>query len=162
MSQALEINHKRRIEDQEPTMWLTVFVQGQTFGLPVLRVRDVIASPVINAVPLAPSEVAGSLNLRGRIVTAIDMRRRLGLEPRQPDDKVMCAIVELGEGVHAEHYALLVDEVGDVLSLNGDIWEKSPVTLSSEWQALCSGLFRLEQGLMLALDVDTIIGEIIN
>ncbi|MFT3810482.1 MAG: chemotaxis protein CheW [Micropepsaceae bacterium] len=158
----LEMVHKRRVEDREPTMWLTVFVHGQTFGLPVLRVRDVIASPVINAVPLAPAEVAGSLNLRGRIVTAIDMRIRLGLAPRDPAEKVMCAIVELGEGVQAEHYALLVDEVGDVLSLGGDIWEKSPVTLSPGWQTLCSGLFRLDQGLMLALDVDAIIGGIVD
>ncbi len=158
----MDMIHKRRAEDQAPTMWLTVFVHGQTFGLPVLRVRDVIASPVINAVPLAPVEVAGSLNLRGRIVTAIDMRVRLGLAPRSPGEKVMCAIVELGEGVQAEHYALLVDEVGDVLSLGGDIWERSPVTLSAEWQTLCSGLFRLDQGLMLALDVDAIIGGIVG
>ena len=158
----LDVAHRRRVEDQAPTMWLAVFIHGQTFGLPVLRVRDVIASPVINAVPLAPAEVAGSLNLRGRIVTAIDMRARLGLAPRAPDAKVMCAIVELGEGVQSEHYALLVDEVGDVLSLGADIWEKSPVTLTAEWQSLCSGLFRLEQGLMLALDVDSIIGGLVS
>lgn len=158
----MELAHKRQAEDQAPTMWLTVFVHGQTFGLPVLRVRDVIASPVINPVPLAPAEVAGSLNLRGRIVTAIDMRTRLGLAPREDGDDVMCAIVELGEGGHGEHYALLVDEVGDVLSLSSDIWEKSPVTLSPAWQALCSGLFRLDGGLMLALDVDTIIGDLVT
>lgn len=158
----MDLVHKRRAGDQAPTMWLTIFVHGQTFGLPVLRVRDVIASPVINPVPLAPVEVAGSLNLRGRIVTAIDMRIRLGLPPREPHEKVMCAIVELGEGVQAEHYALLVDEVGDVLSLGSEIWERSPVTLSAAWQTLCSGLFRLDQGLMLALDVDTIIGGVVD
>jgi purine-binding chemotaxis protein CheW len=156
----LELERNRRAVDQAPTMWLTVFVHGQTFGLPVLRVRDVIASPVINPVPLSPVEVAGSLNLRGRIVTAIDMRVRLGLPRRETSGPVMCAIVELGEGVHAEHYALLVDEVGDVLSLGPEIWEKSPVTLSPEWQELCTGLFRLAGGLMLALDVDAVVGGI--
>ena len=153
---------RRRASDADASssVWLSVFVGDQTFGLPVLRVRDVIASPVINPVPLAPSDVAGSLNLRGRIVTAIDMRVRMGLPRRRPDEKVMCAIVELGEGVHAEYYALLVDEVGDVLSLGGDIFEKSPVTLAAEWQPLCPGLFRLERGLMLALDVDAVVGGV--
>ncbi len=146
--------------DAPSSVWLSVFVGDQTFGLPVLRVRDVIASPVINPVPLAPQEVAGSLNLRGRIVTAIDMRLRMGLPRRRADEKVMCAIVELGEGAQAEYYALLVDEVGDVLSLGSDIFEKSPVTLAAEWQSLCPGLFRLERGLMLALDVDAVVGGV--
>lgn len=144
----------------EASIWLTAFVHGQTFGLPVLRVRDVIASPAINPVPLAPADVAGSLNLRGRIVTAIDMRTRLGLPPRAAGEKVMCAIVELGEGVQAECYALLFDEVGDVLSLSSDIFERSPVTLSADWQAVCSGLFRLESGLMLALDIDAVVSGV--
>ena len=138
-------------------MWLTVFVGDQTFGLPVLRVRDVIASPRINHVPLAPREVAGSLNLRGRIVTAIDMRIRLGLAPRDPALPVMCAIVDVGDGIAAEFYALLVDEVGDVLSPGADRFEKNPVTLAADWQALCTGLFRLDTGLMLALDIDTVV-----
>ncbi|BCW87594.1 Chemotaxis protein CheW [Alphaproteobacteria bacterium SO-S41] len=138
-------------------MWLTVFVGTQTFGLPVLRVRDVIASPRINHVPLAPREVAGSLNLRGRIVTAIDMRTRLGLPPREGNAPVMCAIVDVGEGIAAEFYALLVDEVGDVLSLGAERFEKNPVTLAPDWQTLCTGLFRLDAGLMLALDIDTVV-----
>lgn len=144
----------------DTSMWLTVFVQGQTFGLPVLRVRDVIASPTINPVPLAPSDVAGSLNLRGRIVTALDMRVRLGLTARDAGEPLMCAIVELGEGVQAECYALLVDEVGDVLTLSSEIFERSPVTLSAAWQTVCTGLFRLDRGLMLALDVDAVVGGV--
>ena len=122
----------------------------QTFGVPVMMVQDVIAETAINVIPLAPPEVAGSLNLRGRIVTAIDMRCRLGLPRRDPHERFMCVIVERS----GELYALLVDDVGEVLWLSETAFEPTPVTLSATWRALCSGLYRLEGELLLALDVE--------
>ncbi|MDP3209028.1 MAG: chemotaxis protein CheW, partial [Rhodoglobus sp.] len=87
---------------------VSIRVGAQTFGVPVLSVQDVISETPINRVPLAPPEVAGSLNLRGRIVTAVDMRRRLGMAPRAPDERSMSVIVEHS----GELYALVVDDVG--------------------------------------------------
>jgi purine-binding chemotaxis protein CheW len=98
-------------------------------------------------------EVAGSLNLRGRIVTAIDMRRRLGMTSREPDQPHMCVIVEST----GELYALQVDDVGDVLWLDLAALEPQPITLASEWRALCAGLYRLDDDLMLVLDIEAVL-----
>ena len=112
-----------------------------------------MAKTAINTVPLAPAEVAGSLNLRGRIVTAIDMRRRLNMTPRGPDDAFMCVIVERS----GELYALLVDDVGDVLWLSPAAFEPTPVTLNPHWRSLCDGLYRLEGELLLALNIEQVL-----
>jgi len=132
---------------------VSIRVGKQMFGVPVLQVQDVIAQTAINRVPLGPVEVAGSLNLRGRIVTAVDMRRRLKMDPRAPDDSFMSVIVE-----HVgELYALLVDDVGDVLWLSSSDHEASPVTLSPHWRAVCSGLYRLDGELLLVINVDQVL-----
>ena len=132
---------------------VSIRVGEQMFGVPVLQVQDVIAQTTINRVPLGPPEVAGSLNLRGRIVTAVDMRRRLKIEPRQSGDSFMSVIVE-----HVgELYALLVDDVGDVLWLSSTDHEPTPVTVSAHWRAVCSGLYRLEGELLLVFNVDQVL-----
>jgi purine-binding chemotaxis protein CheW len=132
---------------------VSVRVGTQAFGIPVLQVQDVIAQTPINRVPLAPPEVAGSLNLRGRIVTAIDMRRRLGAPARRADEPFMCVIVER----HSELYALVVDDVGDVLWLPQSQHEPPPATVSSTWRGLCSGLYRLEAELLLVLQISEVL-----
>ncbi len=132
---------------------VTIRVGKQMFGVPVLEVQDVIAQTPINRVPLGPPEVAGSLNLRGRIVTAIDMRRRLRMEPREAKAGFMSIIVEHW----GELYALLVDDVGDVLWLSPADHEATPVTLSPHWRAVCSGLYRLEGDLLLVLNVEQVL-----
>lgn len=132
---------------------VSIRIAGQAFGVPVLLVQDVIAQTAINRVPLGPPEVAGSLNLRGRIVTAIDMRRRLGMEPRGRDDGFTSVIVER----NGELYALLVDDVGEVLWLPYSAHEPLPVTLSADWRGPCSGLYRLEGELLLVLNIDDVL-----
>jgi len=133
-------------------------IGGQAFGVPVLKVQDVIVQTTINVAPRAPSEVAGSLNLRGRIVTAIDMRRRLGLPPREPDQSFMCVIVERT----GELFALLADDVGDVLWLPDSAFEATPVTLSATWRNLCDGLHRLDGQLLLSLNIDRVLSLDVN
>jgi purine-binding chemotaxis protein CheW len=132
---------------------VSIRIGDQTFGVPVMKAQDVIAQVAINVIPLSPVEVAGSLNLRGRIVTAIDMRRRMNMPPRGPDDPYMCVIAERA----GELYALLVDDVGDVLWLSSDACEPTPVTISPTWRTLCSALYRLEKELLLVLDVDKVL-----
>ncbi len=133
--------------------FVSVRVGAQWFGVPVLRVQDVIAETAINRVPLAPPEVAGSLNLRGRIVTAIDLRRRLRMEPRDEAGGFMSVIVDR----MGELYSLLVDDVGDVLWLTTDSHEASPVTMSPHWRGLCDGLYRLEGELLLVLNIEQVL-----
>ena len=133
--------------------FVSVVIGGQLFGIPVLEVRDVLASQRITRVPLAPAEVAGSLNLRGRIVTAIDLRTRLGLPGRsveQTKDKArMSVVVDHG----GELYSLVVDSVGEVLSLSEANFERNPATLDARWREVSAGIYRLDGALLVVLDV---------
>ena len=137
--------------------YVTVVIGGQQFGVPVLLVQDVLREQPLTHIPLAPAEIAGSLNLRGRVVTAIDLRTRLGLERRAADAACMNVVVEQG----GELYSLIVDAVGDVLTLTAETFEPSPATLDPLWQDLTDGLHRLDKDLMLILDIQQVIGEVV-
>src|SRR5271156_3846838 len=106
--------------------FVTMFIEGQMFGIPVLVVQDVLGPQKITRIPLAPPEVAGSLNLRGRIVTAIDVRLRLKLPQKKPDAGPGMSVVVDMKG---ELYSLRVDQVGEVLSLPAAKFERNPPTL---------------------------------
>ena len=130
-------------------VFVTLTVADQVCGVPVQAVRDVLGEQTITRIPLAPAEIAGSLNLRGRIVTAIDLRRRLGLPDAPPGSARMSVVAEQG----SELYALLVDQVSEVLSLPADSFERNPPTLPPHWAAHSVGIHRLQDGLMVVLDV---------
>jgi len=129
--------------------FVTMVVGGQLFGIAVLTVQDVLGPQMITRIPLAPREVAGSLNLRGRIVTAVDVRLRLGLDAREEGDEGMSVVVD-HEG---ELYSLIIDEVGEVLSLPRSTWEPTPATLDPVWRDFADGIHRLDNKLMVVLDV---------
>jgi purine-binding chemotaxis protein CheW len=133
--------------------YVTVMVAGQMFGLPIARVHDVFLPERLTPVPRAPREVSGILNLRGRIVTAIDMRARLGL-PAKPDGMPGMAV---GIDQGGESYALLVDGVGEVLKLEAGALERPPVNLDDGLTAICIGVHRLEGQLLVVLDVDRVL-----
>jgi purine-binding chemotaxis protein CheW len=133
--------------------FVTFRLQGQLMGLPVLDVHDVLAAQKITRVPLAPPAVAGVLNLRGRIVTAIDLRTRLGLPPRDVSESYMCIVVEH----KGEPYSLLIDAVGDVLTLSQKQFEANPITLNAHWRSISRGIFRLDDELLVAVDVDRLL-----
>jgi purine-binding chemotaxis protein CheW len=133
--------------------YVTVVMADQLFGLPLERVRDVFVPRGLSKVPLAPPEIAGLLNLRGRIVTAIDLRQRLGLPPRA-DGGMPIAI---GIEERGELYGVIVDRVGDVLKLDRSSYEANPVNLERRWAEVSAGVHRLAQGLMVVLDVDRVL-----
>lgn len=133
--------------------YVTFKIGKQLFGIPVLRVQDILKPEQIAPVPLAPKEVKGSINLRGRIVTVIDVRIRLGLEPRDDDGDSMGVTVEQDNDL----YTLLVDEIGDVIGLSRDCYEKNPGTLDPLWREFTGGVFRLEDELMVVLDIDRLL-----
>ncbi|MEZ5669298.1 MAG: chemotaxis protein CheW [Alphaproteobacteria bacterium] len=133
--------------------YVTVTVAKQLFGIPVLTVQDILGPQRITRIPLAPPEVAGALNLRGRIVTAIDVRSRLGLPPRKPGDEGMAVVVEHDQ----ELYSLLIDSVGDVLSLPASTFERNPTTMDALWREVSVGIHRLKDELMMVLDVDRLL-----
>lgn len=128
--------------------FVTVRLGGQLVGVDVQRVHDVLKLGILTRVPRAPAMVAGVMNLRGRIVTAIEARRCLGLPDRTPGTPAMCLVVEQD----GQPYALIVDAVGDVVSVSGEQHEASPATLSPTWGAVSDGVYRLDE-LMIVLDV---------
>ncbi len=133
--------------------FVTFTVGGQLCGIPVLQVRDVLAPRDITPIPLAPSEVAGSLNLRGRIVTSIDLRVRFGLPKSDGDRDRMNIVVEH----HGDLYSLIIDSVGEVLELTSETLERTPATLDASWSRFSNGIHRLETGLLLILDIECVL-----
>ncbi|MBF0269010.1 MAG: chemotaxis protein CheW [Alphaproteobacteria bacterium] len=134
--------------------YVTMFIDGQMFGIPVLTVQDVLGPQKVTRIPLAPREVAGSLNLRGRIVTAIDVRRRLGLKDREGVTKPgMSVVVDM----NGELYSLLIDSVGEVLSLRSASFERNPPTLDALWREFSTGIYRLDGKLLVVLDVQRLL-----
>ena len=139
--------------DETDIEYVTATIGGQLFGLPISRVQDVFMPDRLARVPLAPSEIAGMLNLRGRIVTAIDMRRRLGLPPRSDDKPSMAVGIEL----KGESYGLLIDTVGEVMKLGEETREPNPVNLDGRLARVSGGVHRLDGQLMVILDVDHVL-----
>jgi purine-binding chemotaxis protein CheW len=135
------------------TEYVTVLIGGQLFGLPISRVQDVFMPDRLTRVPLAHPDIAGVLNLRGRIVTAIDMRVRLGLT-RERDAKPAMAV---GIESRGESYGLLIDSVGEVLKLSPDSREQNPINLDARWARVSGGVHRLDGQLMVILDVDSVL-----
>ena len=135
------------------TEYVTTMIGGQLFGLPISRVQDVFVPDRITRVPLAEPEIAGVLNLRGRIVTAIDMRRRLGLPPRSDDKPSMAVGIEM----KGESYGLLIDTVGEVMKLGEATLEPNPVNLDARLARVSAGVHRLDGQLMVILDVDSVL-----
>jgi purine-binding chemotaxis protein CheW len=133
--------------------YVTATVGGQLFGLPISRVQDVFVPDRLTQVPLAPSEIAGLLNLRGRIVTAIDLRRRFGLEARADEGPRMAIGVEC----KGESYGLLIDVIGEVLKLPTSGREDNPVNLDPGLARVSAGVHRLEGRLLIILDVDRVL-----
>ena len=135
------------------TEYVTTMIGGQLFGMPISRVQDVFMPERLTRVPLSSADVAGVLNLRGRIVTAIDMRARLGL-PKNADGKPPMAV---GVDLRGESYGLLIDSIGEVLKLADDSREVNPVNLDPRLTKMADGVHRLDGQLMVVLDVDRIL-----
>jgi purine-binding chemotaxis protein CheW len=135
------------------TEFVTLTVAGQLFGLPIARVQDVFKPARITRVPLAAPEIAGVLNLRGRIVTAIDMRSRLDLRTREAGSAPMAIGIE----AKGESFGLLVDAVGEVLKLPDADVEPNPINLDRKLAAVSAGVYRLEGQLLVVLDIDRVL-----
>ncbi len=112
-----------------------------------------LAPQEITPIPLAPPAVAGSLNLRGRIVTSVDLRVRLGLPTGDVGQDRMSIVVEH----HGDLYSLIIDSVGEVLEPSSEKLERVPATLDASWSSFSTGIYRLDDGLLLVLDIDSIL-----
>ncbi|MEQ8762610.1 MAG: chemotaxis protein CheW [Planctomycetota bacterium] len=134
----------------EAQQFCTFCLDGLFFGVEVLKVQEVIRYQQMTHVPLAPGVVEGLINLRGQIVTAIDLRRRLGLSPRPQGQLPMNVVIRTGDSA----VSFLVDEIGDVLEVEEEAFERPPETLQGEARDLIRGAYKLDGRLLLILDVE--------
>jgi len=140
-------------KNEELTEFVTAFIGGQLFGLPISRVQDVFMPDKITRVPLASADVAGILNLRGRIVTAINMHCRLGMAKPERSGPLMAIGIEFKD----ESYGLLIDSVGEVLKLAANDRQPNPVNLDPALARASAGVYRLSGQLLVILDVDRVL-----
>jgi len=135
--------------ERATTQLVTLTIADQLFGIPVLSVQDVLAPQPVARVPMAHPVVAGLINLRGRIVTAINMRQRMALPPRDEDAEGMSVVVEYQN----ELYSLNIDTIGDVVNVPNDKIEANLATLDPLWRGFADGIYRLDEQLLVILDI---------
>ncbi len=135
------------------TEYVTAMIGGQLFGLPIARVQDVFMPDRMTQVPLSSPDIAGILNLRGRIVTVIDMRCRLGV-PQQKSEQPPMAI---GIECRGESYGLLIDDIREVMTLPDSMRESNPINLDARLAQVSSGVIRLDSQLLVVLDIDRVL-----
>lgn len=131
---------------------VTVSIGTQRFGLPIAQVQDVFEPSAMTRIPLAPACIAGLINLRGRVVTALSLRARLGMAPAVQPDAMAVGLIAGGEA-----FALLVEQVGDVLRLDPAQAEPVPRHLDPLWRQCASAVHRLDDGLVVILDIDAVL-----
>ena len=135
------------------TEYVTAVVGEQLFGLPIARVQDVFKPDRMTRVPLSSQDIAGILNLRGRIVTVIDMRCRLGIAEHKSGEPPMAIGIEC----RGESYGLLIDKIGEVMRLPDSMRESNPVNLDARLAQVSSGIIRLDSQLLVVLDIDRVL-----
>ena len=141
----------------QPRQLCTFYLQDLLFGVEVEQVQEVIRYQEMTRIPLSPSVVAGLINLRGQIVTAINLRRQLDLPPREGGELPMNVVIRRDDGP----ISLLVDEIGDVVEVDEKLFEPAPHTLHSESRDFLRGVYKLKEQLLLLLDTDktvTVVG----
>ncbi|MBX7147945.1 chemotaxis protein CheW [bacterium] len=133
--------------------YVSFYLDNQLLGLSVLEVQEVLPMQTITPIPKSTKALAGLLNLRGQIVTAVDLRERLGLDAAPSIQESMCIIVADGE----ELFSLLVDSVGDVIPVAKNKFESPPATLAPHWRHTCKGVYQLQKGLLVVMDVKALL-----
>ena len=150
------MNEEINTSSNDDNLYLTVKVGGQPFGIPVHCVHDVSKAQKITQVPLAPPEVAGALNLRGRIVTVINVGKKLGLKDSGQDAATVYMYVVIEH--EGELYSLMVDSVGDVMSPSPQSFEQNPANMEQGWRDVSAGVYRLDGELLVLLDIQRFFG----
>jgi len=134
----------------QPNQFCTFYLDKLMFGVELQKVQEVIRYLELTGIPLAPEVVSGLMNLRGQIVTAIDLRRRLELPNRPADRLPMNVVIQSADGA----VSLLVDEIADVVEVSDESFERPPETLRGKVREVILGVYKLDKQLMHVLDTD--------
>ncbi|TAK05947.1 MAG: chemotaxis protein CheW [Candidatus Manganitrophaceae bacterium] len=134
-------------------MYATFFIEDHFLGVEVEKVQEVFTAQEITSVPLAPPIIAGLINLRGEIVTALELRNRLGFPPRPAGMEAMSVVIRTAEGA----VNLLVDQIGDVIEVLPTLFEPPPETVDPQLASVLDGVYKLEDRIFLALNTEAVI-----
>jgi purine-binding chemotaxis protein CheW len=151
------MEHTANIEETDTglrSQYATFFLDQLFLGIEVEHVQEVSRQQTLTPVPLAPRTIKGLINLRGQIVTAIDMRAVFGLSPRSSEFSGMNVVVRTPEGA----VNFIVDQIGDVLNLEGSTFEQTPSSLTELQRSLIKGVYKLPKGLLLVVDLERALG----
>ena len=140
-------------DEADARMYVVMRVEKQSFGIEVKHVRDVLRHQKVTSIPLAPPQVAGSLNLRGRIVTVIDLRKRLSLGETTSQTDCVFVVIDL----KGELYSLMVDNVSEVLTIPASQIEKAPANLGNSWKDISTGIHKIPNELLVLVDVQVLL-----
>ena len=149
LAEQQRMDHQLDYQNQYVSFW----VDNQLLGVPVNAVQEVLNPQTIARTPHARPEISGLLNLRGQIVTAVNLRKRLGLPDLEGEHNSMNVVLRHND----ESFSLLVDEVGDVINVPAETMEPVPHTLEAHWKTVTQGIFRLEKRLFIILNVEAIL-----
>ena len=138
---------------QQTRQYTTFYLDDMFFGVEVLNVQEVLRYQPMTPVPLAPPIIKGLINLRGQIVTAVDLRRRLGLKPLAAGQLPLNVVVRSDDGA----FSLLVDEIGDVLEVNPDLYEPPPDNMPPQQREMVKGVYKMEDRLLLVLATERVL-----
>lgn len=138
--------------------YLTVEIGGQLFGLPVEYLRDIFRRADITPIPLSSAEVLGSINLRGRIVTVVDLRAKFGLD----EASLVKSEMHVAVSHEQELFSLVVDKVGEVIQLSTKDFEPLPPTLEQKWKTIAAGVCKLNNGLIMPVNMDALLKLIVE
>ena len=152
-------DNSAHVSDENGKQFVTIRLGNQMIGLPIEKVHDVFFPSNFTPVPLAISQIAGVLNLRGRIVTIIDLSKIMGLRAVNEDVGERPAV---GVNYANESYGLLTDTLGEVVTLPDNLFEPNPVNLDPGWAQLSQGTYRLENELLVVLDIDALIDGLLK
>lgn len=153
----LPANSPAKTETHDRIMFVTFFVSGQMFGLDVTHVHEIFFPEAIFRVPMAPKQVAGLINLRGRIVTVIDMRDKLSLN--EGEDNRTERRPSITTDHDGELYSLWIDKIGDILEVHPERLRPVPPTVSPAWRQLARAICQLDGALLIVLDLDALLAD---
>ncbi len=151
----LEIQAQEAAPAEAPSRWVTVHLAGETYGIEVMNVQEVLRVPEIAPVPGAPDFVLGIINLRGHVVTVIDTRRRFGLPPAEHDEQTRIVIVE----VDGQVFGMVVDSVAEVVDIRRSDIDTAPMVQGEEAAPYLQGVAHLDGRLLILIDLRRIIED---
>lgn len=156
MSLVMALKNKQQlnaIQQDDHVQYVTFVVQNQLFGIPALLIEEIIGMLPLTKIPLAPKEIEGALNLRGRVVTALNIRTLLGLSDRQQNDKFMNIVIADKNDL----YCIVVDKVDEVMFLSQSTMSPNPSSMNVLWQEYSDGVFQIKDNLLIVLKPDALL-----